>query len=283
VAGGLEAGALRCDESGLDPVSVIVTVAVSGGRRDQVDQPRARRDRNVEGPGTLRLAHDRKRARAGLRVGLYFSHPDWCDGDFRFDEWGPLRDPACTPRSDPAAWARFRARHRGKLTEPLSRYGRIDMLSLDMWLPAFAWPHLKETIRALRGVLAPLDWSVLGDDLVILLPERLQAEENRPCRQAWAFRTEGGAGPPAGSLTRATPGSTRRSPSWRSGPHPERRRARPAAGTAAGPRSGPGACRAGDSALRAPGARRVGRARRSGRPRPRGSGRPGGWSRAGAR
>jgi alpha-L-fucosidase len=86
----------------------------------------------------------------GLRVGLYFSHPDWYDGDFRFDEWGPLRDPTYTPESDPAAWARFQARHRGQLTELVTRYGPIDMLSLDMWLPGFAWPHMKDTIRALR-------------------------------------------------------------------------------------------------------------------------------------
>jgi alpha-L-fucosidase len=86
----------------------------------------------------------------GLRIGLYFSHPDWYDGDFRFDEWGPLRDPTYTPERDPAAWARFRARHRAQLMELVTRYGPLDMLSLDMWLPAFAWPHMKETIRAIR-------------------------------------------------------------------------------------------------------------------------------------
>lgn len=88
----------------------------------------------------------------GLRIGLYFSHPDWYDADFRFDEWNPNRDVNYTPQSDPQAWARFENRHRQQLVELLTNYGPIDMISLDMWFPAFAWPHQKALIRELREI-----------------------------------------------------------------------------------------------------------------------------------
>jgi alpha-L-fucosidase len=35
-----------------------------------------------------------------------------------------------------------------------------------------------------------LNWEMKDDRLIIRLPETLQAEENRPCRHAWAFRLE---------------------------------------------------------------------------------------------
>ena len=36
------------------------------------------------------------------------------------------------------------ARHRAQLTELLTNYGNIDMLSLDMWLGAHVWPQMRE-------------------------------------------------------------------------------------------------------------------------------------------
>jgi alpha-L-fucosidase len=87
-----------------------------------------------------------------LKIGLYFSHPDWYDADFRFDEWNPNRDTTYTPESHPEAWARFEARHEAQLTELLTKYGRIDLLSLDMWLPDFAWPHMQQTIKRIRKI-----------------------------------------------------------------------------------------------------------------------------------
>jgi len=72
--------------------------------------------------------------RHGLGVGLYFSHIDWYDADFRMDRWNPLRDEDYSPETDPEGWARFTARHREQICELLTNYGRVDMLSLDMHL-----------------------------------------------------------------------------------------------------------------------------------------------------
>jgi len=70
----------------------------------------------------------------GLGVGLYFSHIDWYDADFRFDRWNPLRDENYSPETDPQGWARFVARHRQQVRELLTNYGPIDLLSFDMHL-----------------------------------------------------------------------------------------------------------------------------------------------------
>jgi alpha-L-fucosidase len=88
----------------------------------------------------------------GLGIGLYFSHPDWYDADFRFDQWNPNRDPDYTPQSDPQAWTRFENRHQQQLVELLTNYGAIDMISLDMWFPDFAWAHQQALIKQLRKI-----------------------------------------------------------------------------------------------------------------------------------
>jgi alpha-L-fucosidase len=88
----------------------------------------------------------------GLGIGLYFSHPDWYDADFRFDQWNPNRDPEYNAQNDPQAWARFEQRHQQQLVELLTRYGPIDMISLDMWFPDFAWSHQQTLIKQLRKI-----------------------------------------------------------------------------------------------------------------------------------
>ena len=35
-----------------------------------------------------------------------------------------------------------------------------------------------------------LKWYQDDNELIIEIPQKLQAEENRPCKQAWAFRIE---------------------------------------------------------------------------------------------
>ena len=42
------------------------------------------------------------------------------------------------------------ARHRAQLTELLTNYGEINMLSLDQWLGPAVWPQLRATILELR-------------------------------------------------------------------------------------------------------------------------------------
>jgi alpha-L-fucosidase len=69
---------------------------------------------------------------AGIRVGLYFSLPDWhhrCYPAFT-DEMRPY--PALGyPRPAPEEWERFLADQRGQIGELLTRYGTIDLLWFD--------------------------------------------------------------------------------------------------------------------------------------------------------
>jgi alpha-L-fucosidase len=111
--------------------------------------------------------------RRGIRIDLYFSHPDWYDADFRPYGFSPITTPGATahpelygradvaqrarnffftaPDPTPEEEARMMARHRAQLVELLTRYGRLDMLCLDMWLGARVWPQLRETIKLIRS------------------------------------------------------------------------------------------------------------------------------------
>ena len=106
----------------------------------------------------------------GLRISLYFSHPDWYDADFRpyaespisvpsaaqlDTEWRPEKPDSTrhiwtAPDPTPEQVARMMARHRAQLEELLTNYGEINMLSLDQWLGPKVWPQLRETILQLR-------------------------------------------------------------------------------------------------------------------------------------
>lgn len=66
------------------------------------------------------------------------------------DRWNPLSDKTYTPETDPASYARFAQRHREQIREILSRYGNVDMVCLDMALPDFCWPEVKETVLMAR-------------------------------------------------------------------------------------------------------------------------------------
>ncbi len=108
----------------------------------------------------------------GLRIALYFSHPDWYDADFRpyadhpaivpsAAELDPVWRPQppgskritwMAPDPSPQQAARMMARHRAQLEELLTNYGEIQMLSLDQWLGPKVWPELRRTILRLRAV-----------------------------------------------------------------------------------------------------------------------------------
>lgn len=105
-----------------------------------------------------------------IKVDLYFSHPDWYDADFRPYVRHPLQTPSAAkldivhfppsekarklqipvPDPTPEETGRMLARHRAQLAELLTRYGRIDMLCLDMWLGPTVWPQLRETLLHVR-------------------------------------------------------------------------------------------------------------------------------------
>ena len=87
-----------------------------------------------------------------LKVGLYYSHPDWYDANFRFDKWNLNFDSTFSPENNPVAWNRFKERHKGQIQELLTNYGKVDMLSLDMFMPEFVWPHMKEVAHMIRNL-----------------------------------------------------------------------------------------------------------------------------------
>jgi alpha-L-fucosidase len=73
-----------------------------------------------------------------LGVSLYYSHIDWHDWDFAWDKRNFWYDPNFTRESDPKRWAGFIQKEREQITELLTWYGPIDMLSLDMGWPSEA-------------------------------------------------------------------------------------------------------------------------------------------------
>lgn len=105
-----------------------------------------------------------------IKVDLYYSHPDWYDADFRPYIYHPLQVPSSSiltrdfetakrrlgdlmvtvPDPTPEEVDRMVARHRAQLTELLTRYGRVDMLCLDMWFGPKIWPRIRETVLHLR-------------------------------------------------------------------------------------------------------------------------------------
>jgi alpha-L-fucosidase len=107
--------------------------------------------------------------RYGLKIDLYFSHPDWYDADFRPYGYTPIqvagsewlegeikrshgRPAALFPPPTPAEQRRMMLRHRQQLRELLSNYGNIDMVCLDISLGREVWPELRETIKQLRAL-----------------------------------------------------------------------------------------------------------------------------------
>lgn len=106
----------------------------------------------------------------GLRIALYFSHPDWYDADFRPYADHPIQIPSAAQYDTQSEQAkktlgsliwiapdptrvevnRMLARHRAQIEELLTNYGTIDMLSLDQWLGPRVWPQLRETLLRIR-------------------------------------------------------------------------------------------------------------------------------------
>lgn len=100
-----------------------------------------------------------------LGIGLYYSHPDWYDTDFRFDQFNPNLDPDYSPDKNPLEWERFKNRHKQQIRELLTNYGKVDMLSFDMWLPEFAWGHMQKAVRMARELQPEslLRWRGIGN------------------------------------------------------------------------------------------------------------------------
>ena len=114
----------------------------------------------------------------GIKIDLYFSHPDWHDADFRPYNYHPLQVPdagkiavlgkdrqpeLADPKTrfgesglvikpDPSKeeMNRMMKRHRTQLEELITKYGTVDMIDLDQWLGPEVWPQLRDTMLHLR-------------------------------------------------------------------------------------------------------------------------------------
>jgi alpha-L-fucosidase len=110
----------------------------------------------------------------GLKIDLYYSHPNWYNADYRPYCYHPLTCPdveanpglygatshinksrgrvpvAMAPDPTPEEEARMLAYHRRQLTELLTQYGKIDMICLDMWMGKKVWPQMRQEIKDLR-------------------------------------------------------------------------------------------------------------------------------------
>lgn len=112
--------------------------------------------------------------RQGIKIDLYFSHPDWYDADFRPYGQHPLQVPSSANLMIPADYRRAQSfyrvnplivpdpsdaevkrmmeRHRAQLVELVSNYGRVDMMCLDIFLGPKVWPELRRTIMKVREI-----------------------------------------------------------------------------------------------------------------------------------
>jgi alpha-L-fucosidase len=92
--------------------------------------------------------------RKGLKIDLYFSHPDDYDADFRaYQDFRPYSIGSVPQVSrTPEETKRMMERHREQLRELLSNYGKIDMVCLDMWLTKQVWDEMKKTIKMMRQI-----------------------------------------------------------------------------------------------------------------------------------
>jgi alpha-L-fucosidase len=105
--------------------------------------------------------------RNGIKIDLYYSHPDWYDADFRPYSYHPLTIEAArrtsafgsasynpgrllTPDITDEEKKRMVARHREQIRELLTNYGKIDMICFDMWLGRYVWKETKETVKMMR-------------------------------------------------------------------------------------------------------------------------------------
>jgi alpha-L-fucosidase len=107
----------------------------------------------------------------GIKIDLYFSHPDWYDADFRPYNFHPLTTPSfkknpkdygtnmkydakkiMSPDRTPEETRRLVTRHREQLRELLTNYGKIDMICLDQWMGRDIWPEMRETVKMMRKI-----------------------------------------------------------------------------------------------------------------------------------
>ena len=85
-----------------------------------------------------------------LGIGLYFSHFDWNDPNFRWDPSNRNYDPNYGSDTHPEQWKAFIEREREQLHEILTKYGEIDQIFFDGTWYGFAWEEMKSIIKEIR-------------------------------------------------------------------------------------------------------------------------------------
>lgn len=85
-----------------------------------------------------------------LGIGLYFSHIDWNDPNFRWDPANRSFDPSYNPETNPTDWKAFIERERQQLLELFSNYGKLDMVFFDGTWYGLAWNEMKSIVKELR-------------------------------------------------------------------------------------------------------------------------------------
>ena len=142
--------------------------------------------------------------RHGIKIDLYFSHPDWYDADFRPYNYHPLQTPDAVAHPDKYGDAptkrpvmapdlsaeeksRMVARHRTQLVELLSNYGKIDMVCLDQWMGSPVWPEMRETMKILRKIQPNVMFRArgIGNYGDYFTPERFVPDDKENTNMPW--------------------------------------------------------------------------------------------------
>jgi alpha-L-fucosidase len=85
-----------------------------------------------------------------LGFGLYYSHWDWEDPNFRWDEGNRCYDPKYNPKDNPDDWNAFIKREWDQLKELFSNYGPIDQVFFDVTWFGLAWNEMKAMVKDIR-------------------------------------------------------------------------------------------------------------------------------------
>jgi alpha-L-fucosidase len=85
-----------------------------------------------------------------LGVGLYYSHIDWNDPNFRWHNGSRCYDPTYHPKTHPKEWSAFIARQKEQLREIFSNYGPIDQMFFDASWPMVALKEMEDIILMCR-------------------------------------------------------------------------------------------------------------------------------------
>jgi alpha-L-fucosidase len=86
----------------------------------------------------------------GLGWGIYFSHIDWNDPNFRWDEANRSYDPTYTEKTHPEQWRAFIERERQQLIELFTNYGELCQVFFDGTWFGLAWEDMKKLVKEIR-------------------------------------------------------------------------------------------------------------------------------------